>query len=96
MFKLKPTNVLEHPPVGVLDLVPGENFCLIQSIDDVSCDDSASLFYFQVGQVDEDSLDFALLRLIVKYMQQNFEKDLKERQNMEDINFIKCDLCNHR
>lgn len=68
MLKLKPTNVLEHPPVGVLDLVPGENLSLIQTIEDKTCEASASLFYFQIGAMEEDSLDFAMLRTVVKYM----------------------------
>ena len=46
--------------------------------------------------MEEDSQDFAYLRLIVKYMQMRFEKDLKERQKMEGVEFVKVGFFNHR
>lgn len=65
---MKPTNVLEHPAVGVLDLVPGESLSLMQDIDDKTTDSSASLFYFQMGPTAEDSQEYAQLRVLAKYL----------------------------
>lgn len=65
-------------------------------MDEDLSDCSASLFYFQIGSIEEDSLEFAHLRIIVKYFQAKFQNELINEYNIDDAQFVKVAFTNHR